>query len=147
MKTRKELQIASRSKRTYPERKCFNSSCEFEKEFTPHDRRQKFCCNQCRVNYHNDARHTINNNELLNEKRLRGFDKKLKKIYQNCVDAKGVCTVSKEILAYEQIDLRLSVSEQANPKTGGKVKWFYTFGTEIHPNDSNYFLIYKKTSK
>jgi len=135
---------SKRSKRTYPERDCENPICGFEKRFTPHDRRQKFCCNQCRWNYYNDQ--TYNNNRTIfkNEKSLRHFDKMLERIYRAFVNDKGYCQVWKVFFEYEKINVGLLVQEQQNTATGGRVKWFYNYGTELHPKDSNYFIIHKK---
>ena len=136
-----------RSKRTYPERDCENPNCGFEQRFIPHDRRQKFCIEQCRINFHNDQKHNDNTTIFKNEKNLREFDKRLAKIYKAFVDKDGYCVVWKGIFNYEQINVALLVTEQQNPRTGGKVKWFYKFGTELHPKDANYFIIHKKQTK
>lgn len=139
-----EENSGSRSKRRYPERMCANHACEAEKKFIPHDRRQRFCCLQCRVNFHNDKRHLTNNTKLVNEKLLREYDKKLHKIFTRLADKAGYCAVSVKILEYESINLRLCVEDQTNPQTGGKVKWLYNYGTEQHPDNKNYFIIHKK---
>lgn len=133
-----------RSKRKYPERDCANPNCGFEQRFFPHDRRQKFCCEQCRVNFHNDIKHANNKTIYKAEKSLRAFDKKLEKIYYAFVNEDGYCIVWKDILAYEGINVALLVHEQQNTNTGGKVKWLFKYGTELHPNNPNYFIIHKK---
>lgn len=135
------------SKRTYPVRDCSNPNCGFEQKFAPHDRRQKFCCEQCRINFHNDQKHNDNKTTFRSEKDLRQFDKRLAKIHKAFVNKDGYCTVWKGIFNYEQINVALLVSEQENPNTGGRVKWFYKYGTELHPKDNNYFIIHKKLTK
>ena len=142
-----EEKKGGRSKRKYPEKLCFNPNCEFEKKFIPHDRRQKFCCEQCRINFHNDKQHGDNNSSFRNEKLLRQYDKKLEKIYYRCVDKDDYCIVWKGILEYEGINVRLLVEEQQNTHTGEKVKWFYRFGTELDKQRPDFFTIYKKTKK
>lgn len=137
----------SRSKRRYPERTCSNPICDFGIGFIPHDKRQKFCCVQCRVNFYNDQRYTFNNTIFKNEKRLRQYDKLLGKIYNVFVNEDDYCAVWKGIFQYERINVRLLVEEQQNIRTGGSVRWFYQYGTELHPKDKNYFLIHKKQSK
>jgi len=144
---KKEEDSEPRSKRRYSERECANNACELEKKFVPHDRRQIFCCPQCRVNFYNDQRHIRNNSSLVKEKLLRLYDKKLGLIYARCVNKTGLCSVWKGILEYEQIDLRLLVEEQMNEGTKGTVRWLYRYGTELHPNSKEHFIIHKKTSK
>ncbi len=136
-----------RSKRTYPERDCENPNCGFEQRFIPHDRRQKFCREQCRINFYNDRRHNDNRTVFKDEKSLRQFDKRLDKIYKAFVNKDGYCQVWKGIFSYERINVSLLVQEQQNTTTGGKVKWFYKYGTELHPTDTNYFIIHKKQAK
>jgi hypothetical protein len=77
------------------------------------------------------------------EKQLREFNKRLERLY-NYFFKDGVCQVHQEFLRYEGIDLSKSVSEQQNPETNQPVKWFYEFGTEIHPGGKNWFIIHKR---
>ena len=131
-----------RSGRRYPERICFNQACI--KEFTPHDRRQKFCCEQCRVDYYNDRRHFANNSTFRNEKILRDCDAKTAKIFFRFADKSGFCEVPLILFQHEGIDLRLAIEENENTKTGGRVRWFYKYGTEIHPRKPGYLIVHKR---
>lgn len=102
----------SRSKRKYPERLCANNSCAYVRIFIPHDKRQEYCCVQCRTDHNNDLRASINNTRFLNERLLRLYDKKLEKVYNRWVDSKGYCAVFKGYLEHEEIDLRFATQEE-----------------------------------
>jgi hypothetical protein len=144
MKTEKaEENDKSRSQRKYPERVCFNLNCEFQKKFIPYDRRQKFCCEQCRINYYNDQRHINNTTVLLKLKKLKQIDDKLANIYKRFLNKDGKCLVRREILFYENIDVMLMVRELENKQTKGKVKAYLRFGIELLSTDDNYYLIHK----
>ena len=132
-----------RSKRIYPERLCGNPQCIISPKFKPDDLRRKFCCKQCRVNYYNDQRRELDNNTFINAKRLKEIDNKLLKIYARYANEKGYCAVRKELFHYENIEVMLLVKELNNPTTGGKVKGFFRFGIELHPQDQNYYIIHK----
>ena len=136
-----------RSKRVYPPRVCINPKCTFGGKYTPHDKRQQYCNPQCRSDFNNDKRSDNNNSVFKKEKLLRSANKKLGKIYKVYVNKEGYCVVHREIFRYEGIDLRLLVDDQANVQTGGKTRWFYEFGTEMHPKDQNFFIIHKRETK
>ena len=141
------MEKKKRSKRKYPEKPCANASCSFDQRFVPHDRRQKFCCEQCRINYHNDKRHNDNKTTFQSERNLRQFDKKLARIYEAFVDKNGYCVAPKGIFNYEKVNVAFLVYEQQNTNTGGRVKWFYQYGTELHPKSADHFIIHKKQIK
>ncbi len=136
----------SRSKRKYPERVCANNSCAYVRIFIPHDKRQEYCCVQCRTDHNNDLRASINNTRFLNERLLRLYDRKLEKIYNRWVNSKGYCAVFKGYLEHEEIDLRFATQEERNISTNGKTRWFYNFGVEMHPKSEGYFIVHKRTS-
>jgi hypothetical protein len=131
------------SKRKYPKRKCANLNCTHEKEFEPHDKRQLYCTLQCRTDASNDRRSLTNSTTYFQEKILRQYDKLLEKIHNRFLKDKS-CIVNKAYLNYEGVDVSLLVEESINKKTGNKVKWFYRYGTELHPTDPDFFIIHKK---
>ena len=132
-----------RSKRRYPAIPCPNPLCINGGIFEPHDKRQKYCETQCRVNHMNDIRYLENQTTFADEKNLRRIEKSLAKIYGKYVNKDGYCVVLKEIFYYEEIDVMLLVQELKNDLTGQKVKWYYDYGIELHPDDANYYIIHK----
>ena len=132
-----------RSGRVYPERPCVNPNCSFDGKFIPRRKNHKFCVAQCRINFHNDRYNLDANTTFLDAKKLIENDKKLLKIYNKYVDAKGYCEVMKEIFHYEGIDVMLLSRELQNSQTKGKVKQYFRFGIERHPSDQNYYIIHK----
>ena len=131
------------SKRLYKEIACANPECDYGHYFTPHHRKQRFCCEQCKTNYYNDKRSNDNKRIYFNEKKLRLNDIKLARIYKKFVDKDGYCQVHREVIYYESIDVMLIIEELKNRETGGKVKRYYRYGIEIHPHDPNYYIIHK----
>jgi predicted nucleic acid-binding Zn ribbon protein len=139
-----DVPLSAKSKRRYAEKICHNPICDFGTKFTPYDIRQKFCSEQCRINYNNDQRRALNGTTYINEKHLRLYEKKLKAIYTSQKDTKGYCAVHISILKYEGINLQLLVYEQENTSTKGIVRWFYEYGTERHPVNNDYYIIHKR---
>ncbi len=130
------------SSRRYAERNCENPACVYNGYFQPHDRRQKFCCTQCRVNYYNDKRSEENRTVFLDVKNLKNMDRILHRIYTKYVE-KGFCTVRKEIFHYEGVDVMLLVKEWQNNRTGAKVKGYFRYGMELSAEDNNFFIVHK----
>ena len=135
--------LSIRSKRVYPIRHCANPNCSFGGVFIPHRSNQFYCFEQCRKNFNNDKGKVENNTIFLHAKKLIEIDKKLMKIYQKYVNWNGYCVVMKEILHYEGIDVMLLVQEQKNPQTNGKVKQYFRYGLELHPQNLDYYIIHK----
>ena len=121
---------------------CNNTDCPNGGTFIPHDRRQVFCEDQCRINYHNDRRYEENNSIFQNEKALRGNERKLKEIYWRFVDGSRYCVVPKVVLYAAKVNVMLLTRELINNDTGGTVKWYYSVGIEIHPQNDNYYIIH-----
>lgn len=138
-----EKETKTYSKRRYAERPCENPACTFDNPFQPHDKRQKFCCTKCRENYHNDKQSYENNTLFMDIKQLRKTDKILQKMYEKYVDSKGYCVVRKEIFHYEGINVMLLTKELIVKGTNGKVKGYFAYGIELHPNDNSFYIIHK----
>lgn len=144
MKTKKTSEV--RSKRTYPMMLCFNLLCEFDKEFIPHDRRQIFCCKQCRINWHNDKQAEENAVRYADEKVLRAIEKILEKLYHRYVVG-SYCMVRKDYFAHEEIDIiHYVVKKGLNPLTGSEISWFYGYGVTRDVKHTDYYLILKKAA-
>ncbi len=132
----------SNSKRKHPKRLCANPSCK--KEFIPTDKRQIYCCAQCRIDAGNDRRDLRNRTIFFDEKRLRHYEKMLAKLFKVFFTEGKLCTVHKLYLQYEGINVKYCVEEQTNSKSEMKIKWFYEFGIEIYKDDPNFFIIHKR---
>ena len=131
------------SNRIYPLRPCLNPACISGGSFIPHRRNQMFCCEQCRVNYNKDKRHLENTTIFLRAKKLIAIDKKLSMLYVKYADSQGYCTVMKEIFYHEGIDVMLLVKEMLNKETKNKVKAYFRYAIELHPQNPNYYIIHK----
>lgn len=128
--------------RRYALRNCENPNCEYDIHYSPHDRRQKFCSAQCRINYYNDKRSEENRTIFIDIKNLKKMDYVLHKIYIRHVE-KDFCTVRKEIFYHEGVDIMLLVKEWQNKKTGEKVKVYFRYGIELSAENKDFFIIHK----
>ncbi len=142
-KKKQEEPEKRKSKRKFEERDCIDPNCVYFRRFTPTWATQTYCCRQCQIDNANGRVKEKNRTTYKEEKELREFNKRLAKLY-NFFMKDDVCQVYEEFLRYEGINLAKCVSEQQNPRTNQPVKWFYEYGTEIHPSDSNWFIIHKR---
>ena len=114
------------SKRRYPIQRCVNPACGHP-YFEPHDKRQRYCTDQCRTNYNNDRRSkkTKNIKEHLKETEEKsillgvaysqwGYDKK--PFEASWLTALG-------------IDLSIA-SKESGLKSGKEVYWFNDYGLQ-----------------
>jgi hypothetical protein len=131
------------SKRRYPEIDCENDNCISGGPFEPHDRRQKFCCPQCRINFYNDRRNIEENTIFLDAKHLKYIDRKLDRMYKKYVNKDGSCQVIKELFHYESINVMLLLEEFQNKASGQKVKGYFRYGIELSAADNNFYFIHK----
>ncbi len=132
-----------RSKRKYPKKVCLNPYCEYEREFTPHDYRQNYCCAQCRINFHNDQRRLNSISTFSEEKLLRQIDSKLRKLYRRYFNGKA-CMVHKAYFAHEEIDLSYLLTQEKVSDSLGYIRWLYQYGTQLDVNNKDYFIIHKR---
>ncbi len=133
-----------RSKRRYAKRHCKNQNCEHEPDFFPHDARQLFCCIQCRTDFFNDLRKMNDGGKFLDVKYLKQYDATLAEMYSKTADAKGYCCLHIAYFKYEGFDLSMLTKERINNDTGGKIRWFFDYGVEPHPEHKDFFIIHKK---
>lgn len=134
-----------RSRRRYPAKDCINPNCEYDKVFVPHDARQQFCGVQCRTNFFNDKRRIDAQGKYGDEKKLRSIDKVLARMYSKGVDIKGYCCLNICYFKYEQLDISLLVRKEINTETSRLINWYFEYGIEMHPNNSNYIIIHKRS--
>lgn len=113
------------SKRIYPITRCANPVCGIRRYFYPHDRRQKFCTKQCRIDHSNDKR-------SLKEKSLKAYlkkvdeqDQKLDVLYTH-LGYKSV-PVEDFMLHLFEIDLSLAMPEK-HLTYKKEVLWFRAYG-------------------
>lgn len=135
-----------RSKRTYPQQICKNPKCEHGKFFIPHDARQEWCCPPCGIEANNDIRREKNRAKFLPERQLRAYDKKLGILYDKYVQ-NNYCQVYKFVFQHEEFDISLCVQQETNTVTGNLIRWYYSWGLELHPTDDNFFIIHKKNNQ
>ncbi len=135
-----------KSSRKYPKKDCFNPAPHAGSKFIPYDSRQIFCCTQCRIDYHNDLRKEENATRYSDEPVLRRIDKQLELLYRRYDNGK-YCSVHKAFLAHVQIDvMNYCITGGKDEVTGSPITWFHAYGVSADRKDSNYFLIYKKST-
>lgn len=130
------------SNRRYPERKCKNPACGIS--FEPHDRRQKYCETQCRINANNDRRFMANNSRFSDEKQVRLNNKILESIWRRLVNQKQKL-VEKSILEWEKFKFDSQVLINRNSKSGRNILWYYDYGLELVDQARHLFEIHKKS--
>jgi hypothetical protein len=126
--------------RTYPIKKCKNPDCDYGENFTPHDKRQVFCNDQCRSNYHNDIKSLKLKSEFQVLEQIKRNDRILKDLYLKYFK-EGNAMVHHSILFHEGIDPKLATKDLM--KSGRVVKQLLNYGLEMHPDDFHYYIINK----
>ena len=121
------------SNRRYPAITCKNPACK--KIFKPHDRRQKFCEIQCRVNYHNDKRYFENSTRFKDEKQSRVNNKILEKIWSKFSKNKEKI-IPKASLELEDFNFNSQTLIKQNSKTNRNILWYHDFGLELVSKDT-----------
>ena len=64
-------------------------------------------------------------------------------MYEKYVDKNGGCVIPKEIFHYESIDVMMLVREFEHSSTGAKIKGYFRYGIQLHPNNNDFYIIYK----
>ncbi len=135
----------NKSNRTYAVRRCKNPTCDYGNEYTPTWFTQKFCCNQCRINFHNDQRRAKAAGSHSDKKLLEMTDKLLGEIKRKATV--GGITINDALLRYDGVDIRLSVTQETNKESGNQIRWFYEFGLEYLPEEKRYVIHQKSIRK
>ena len=116
------------SNRKYPKRKCENPSCAIL--YVPHDKRQTYCEEQCRINWNNDKRSLENNTKFAAEKQLRTNNKILNQIWGKLKQEKQKL-VNSSLLKWEKFVFESQTCIQNNSKTNRPIIWYHDFGLEL----------------
>ncbi len=130
----------ARSKRTFPERICKNPLCN--KPYTPNYRKQKHHTPQCGTDHRNDLRDEKDRTLYGDVKLLKKMDKILAKMYARLYKEK-FCWSLKELLAYEEVDMSLSVKQELNSESKRQIRWFFCYGIEFR-EDQTHFIIHTR---
>ena len=114
------------SKRRYPITECANRDCQ-TRVYTPHDKRQRFCCVQCRFNYNNDRRSKQEKNTKSWLTELERCDKKLEICYLHLKYKEK--SIEDWFLKMMKFDLS-NASLEKSQKTDKQVYWFKRYGLQ-----------------
>jgi hypothetical protein len=128
------------SNRLYPEAICCNQDCE--SSFFPHDSRQFYCTEQCRINYHNDRRKIEKLNRYIIEKPLRENDKLLQAIYFSGHYKND--QIFEEFLINAGINFQIGTFEE-NLLTKRPIRWYHSFGLELIDKKLRIYTIHLRT--
>ena len=126
------------SKRVYPKRACKQCSSEF----VPNDARQRYCCEQHRIDYNNDLRRIkdaplkeLTAKMVNNEKILKKFYELLQKHEQEVL---GI-----DFLILDNFEFNVA-SEVSINKNGNKIEWQFSYGLEGEDPNRRLFKIHKR---
>jgi hypothetical protein len=126
-----------RSKRTHRERFCENPDCDTP--FIPHDRRQLYCTEQCRINYHNDKRYMDNEERYRREEPLRKTDRDLETLMGSKFYKEE--RIKEEVL--EDLELNLTIGTlEKNILTGNPIRWYHSYGIELVDKENRLYTIH-----
>lgn len=129
------------SNRVYPLQLCINPDCG--EEFYPHDRRQVFCCPQCRINYYNDQRRIENTERFGLEEQLRTADKVLEVLLDS--DFYQEEQISEATLEAFAIPMHIGTLEE-NLLTHRPIRWYHAYGLELVDKTQRLFTIHSRTN-
>lgn len=132
------------SNRRYPSKPCKKPDCS--EPFTPHDAKQKYCCEQHRIDHNNDLRKERNkelneyNNKLLKNEAI------LKKMYERNQQLPYL-SITYSLLEYEDFDFDCNSKEEVNVDTKAIILWSLGYGIESKDATAQTFMIHKKENK
>lgn len=129
------------SNRIYPAQVCINPDCG--EEFYPHDRRQVFCCRQCRINYYNDQRRIENAERFGLEEVMRSADKVLEVLLDSNFFQDEL--ISEETLQAFAIPMNIGTLEE-NLLTRRPIRWYHAYGLELVDKTGRLFTIHYRTN-
>lgn len=127
------------SKRRYPARNC--KQCR--QAFTPTDRRQVYCCSQCRVDFNNDKRSEQEAPLLAFKKKLAHNEKCLIKA-KKTLEKNNRDYISLDFLLYDGFEIDVYSERGVNQTTGNTVLWSLQHGLEGVDKNRNLYKIIKK---
>lgn len=129
------------SNRRYPPKACKKPDCN--ESFIPHDAKQKYCCEQHRIDHNNDLQKERNkelkefNSKLLNNEAI------LKKMYLALQRVKRT-TINMSLFEYEGFDFHCYSKQEVNVETKQPIYWCLNFGIEGKESQGQTFIIHKK---
>ena len=127
------------SNRKYPPKNC--PQCR--KAYTPSDRRQIYCCAQCRIDFNNDKRFREEAEALLIKKSLLQNEKILKYAYE-WLKLNQKKEIAIDFLIYSGFQPGIFSGQSINREIGTKVLWSLGFGIEGIQSNNNVVKILKK---
>lgn len=128
------------SNRIYKERIC--PQCG--EPFIPIDARQIFCCEQHRIDFHNDQRKIKNAPLKKLTARILKNDTILKKIFTLVEEKKAANIINKTLLEYEHYDFEIYYERGINAQTKRIIDWFFYYGLEAADADPKTFIVHKR---
>ena len=132
------------SNRRYPPKACKKPDCR--DNFTPRDAKQKFCCEQHRIDYNNDLRKERNkelneyNNKLLKNQAI------LKKMYERNQQLPYL-SITYSLLEYEDFDFDCNSKEEVHINAKEIIVWSLGYGIELKDATAQTFIIHKKENE
>jgi hypothetical protein len=126
------------SNRTYPPRYCVKPDCN--NEFIPNDARQKYCCEQHRIDANNDKRRIINEIEAGFTKRAKNNERILIKICSSPLYLKYKC-INHWILEHEGYDFETFHYLEFDVETGFEIQFCYKHGILLIDAEKKYFKV------
>ena len=127
------------SNRKYTSKSC--SQCK--KSFTPTDRRQIYCCHQCRIDFNNDKRFRVEAEALLIKKGLLKNEKTLKYAYE-LLKLNLTKEIAIDYLIYSGFQPGIFSGQSINREIGTKVLWSLGYGIEGIQSNNKVVKILKK---
>ena len=112
-------------------------------KFPPHDRRQKYCEQQCRRNYNNDKRRTQNSGRYHVEGTLRACDQLLEALYNSPLYREE--QIGEAILKNLGLDFTTGTLEE-NLDTLRPIRWYHAYGVELVDKVRRIYTIHYRTN-
>ena len=126
------------SNRTYPPRYCVKPDCNIE--FIPYDARQKYCCEQHRIDANNDKRKIINEIEEGFKKRAKNNERILIKICSSPLYLKYKY-INRWILQHEGYDFETFHYLEYDEETGREIQFCYKHGILLTDAEKKHFKV------
>ena len=125
-------------------RKYTPKSCpQCKKSFTPTDRRQIYCCYQCRIDFNNDKRYREDAPALLLKKTLVQNERILKQGY-NWLKLNKKVEIALDFLLFNGFQPGIFSGLAINQEIGTKVLWSLGYGIEGTQSNNKVVKILKK---
>ena len=141
MNSRNEIPTKRVSNRRYLPKRCKKPECNAV--FIPSDSRQKFCCQQHRIDHNNDVRKVSSKPFEDHIKKLKHNEAILKKAY-NILKATGNEKAVIDLLRYEQFYEDCFTKFSKNDQTDQIVCWVNDYGIEGLKEPGSKLIIHNK---